>query len=95
MDRRGFLKALMAAAVLPTLGRVYSFPTNIVIAKPTRTYLFGRDAIFHIDLSKSATIATYSDYAYDEWDIGQGFLNIKGLGIPTKTVGNHRYLDHG
>jgi hypothetical protein len=32
MNRRGFLKALVAAAVLPELGRVYSFPTKIVVA---------------------------------------------------------------
>jgi hypothetical protein len=56
MDRRGFLMGLLATAALPHLGRVYSFPTNIVIAKPVRTYVFGRDAIFCTNLNETDAI---------------------------------------
>ena len=59
MNRRSFLTGLIALPVAAELGRVYSFPTDIVIATPVQTYLFGKDAVYCANLPQS-TVKYYS-----------------------------------
>lgn len=59
ISRRSFLRSLLsipALAGMEQVNRVYSFPTNIVIAKPITTYLFGQTAIYALNLG------SYMDY---------------------------------
>lgn len=40
MDRRRFLQGLMAAAAAPELGRVYSFPSKIIIPNKYEMFMY-------------------------------------------------------
>lgn len=71
MNRRSFLRGLLSLPVAAELGRVYSFPTDIVIAKPT--YMFGKNVIYSMRLDESiqnlpqSAVKYYRGWKYQDY----------------------------
>lgn len=83
MDRRRFLRGLLALPVAAQLGRVYSFPTNIVIAKPVQTYVFGQDAIFCANLNQSTVKCYDKQFRANLEGYYYNYLNYSNLALIT------------